>query len=92
MKAEREAAVVKEKAEQELLALQEKLRAANKKMELLQTRKTGPPSGAKQTETHKTGFPSSARSSQQGDSVEEKQRELTKGISASALPKGTSER
>ena len=66
IKAER---VVKEEAEQELLALQEKLRAANEKMELLQTRKTGSPSSAKQTETHKTGFLSSAQSSQQGDSV-----------------------
>ena len=58
MKAEREAAVVKEKAEQELLALQEKLRAANEKMELLQT--------------CKAGFPSGAQSSQQGDSVLER--------------------
>ena len=64
MKAEREAAVVKEKAEQELLALHKKLKAANEKMVLLQTRKTGLPSGA--------------QSSQQDDPVEEKQRELTK--------------
>ena len=92
MKAEREAREAKVKAEQELLALHEKLRAAKEKTELLQTRKTGSPSSAKQTETHKTGFPSSARSNQQGDSVEESQRELTKDISASTLPKGTGER
>ena len=68
MKAEREAAnkeliaaVVKERAEQELLALHKKLKAANDKMLLLQTRKTGVPSGA--------------QSSQQDNSVEEKQRE-----------------
>ena len=75
MKAEREAAAIKEKAEQRLLALHKKLKAANEKILLLQTRKTGLPSGA--------------QSSQQGDSVEEKQRELTKDISAFALPKGT---
>ena len=78
MKAEREAAEVNEQAEQELRALQVKLKAATEKMLLKKTRKTGPSS--------------SAQSSQQGDSVEEKQRELTKSISASALPKGTSER
>ena len=61
MKAERKAAVTKEKAEQELLALHKKLKAANEKMVLLQTRKTGVPSGA--------------QSSQQDNSVEEKQRE-----------------
>jgi len=61
MKAEREAAVVKEKAEQELLALQEKLRAANEKMELLQTRKTpvrlGHPAVQSKLRHMRLGFP-----------------------------------
>ena len=74
-----------------LLALQKELKAAREKMMLL-THKTGSPSSTKQIEPDKTGFPSGAQSSQQGDSVDEKQRELTKDISASTLPKGTSER
>ena len=77
MKAEREAAVVKEKAEQELRALQEKLKAATVKMLLLKT--------------HQIGSPSGAQISQQDDSVEKEQRELTKDVSAFATPKGTSE-
>ena len=87
---ERKTAEVKEKAEQELLAIHERLKAAQEKMRLL-TRKTGSPSSAKQTETRKTGFPSSAQNSQQGDSVEENQRELTEDISLFTLPQGTGE-
>ena len=92
LEAEKKVAEEKTAQQQKLLALQEELKATNEKMRLLQTRKTGSPNSTKQTETHKTGFPSSARSSQQGDSVEEKQRELTKDISTSTLPKGTGER
>ena len=43
-------------------------------------------------ETRQTGSPSGAQISQQDDSVEKEQRELTKDVSAFATPKGASDK